>query len=206
MKINRRFFLSIVVFMILLGFPGSALAAGNNGGSRPLCPPDLFFDPSQDCSPYGPTAYLLEMAQMGITFPETPLPVQKPDPALSDVSFKYAYVLSDRAPIYLTLSDAAEKNKENIVRWITPGFNYVSISRTEYLKGKYYHYTDVGWMSSDDVVITTVPTFQGVEFRQTPGQDFGWILSMFTAGGKAETKRTPGYELDDYTGRTLDHQ
>jgi hypothetical protein len=61
-------------------------------------------------------------------------------------------------------------------------------------------------MSAEDLVITPVPTFQGVEFTETPEGDFGWVLSQFTPGGKAETKHTPGYNQDDYTGRFLDHQ
>jgi len=192
--------------LILLNLPGNAYAEGIDEDSPPICPPIYYFDPSQDCIPFGPASYLQEMAEIGITFPETPLPIQNPDPALTEVEFKYAYVVSDRAPIYRTLDDAADKRRSEIVRWITPGFNYVSISRTEYLKGKYFHYTDVGWMSSEDVEITSVPTFQGYEFTQTPEHDFGWVLSMFSPGGKAETKRTPGYDLDDYTGRYLDHQ
>lgn len=196
----------LVAGFIFLFTPGIASADGPGGSPLPLCPPDLFFDITQDCNPSGPTAYLLEMAEKGITFPETPLPINKPDPALSDVEYNYAYVSSRRAPIYLTLNDAIKKNKEKIVRWITPGFNYVSISRSEYSNGKYYHYTGIGWMVSDDLLITDVPIFQGVEFTETPKNDFGWVLSMFSPGGKAETKYTPGYENDDYTGRYLEHQ
>jgi hypothetical protein len=177
-----------------------------NGEDLPLCPPGEFLENTQDCLPLGPVAYLQDMAEKGITFPETPLPIKNPDPELNEVQYKYAYVVSDRAPIFLTLNDAAKNNKEQIVRWITPGFNYVSISQSEYRNGKYYHYTGIGWMSASDVAITTIPTFQGVEFTETPDHDFGWILSMFSPEGKAETKTTPGYNQDDYTGRYLEHQ
>ncbi|NQS91149.1 MAG: L,D-transpeptidase [Chloroflexi bacterium] len=206
MKLIKILLLLLVTGILVFLFPGQVSAAGFENDSRPLCPPDLFFDPSQDCIPFGPTAYLLDMAEKGITFPETPLPIQKPDPALIELDTKYAYVTSGRAPIYQTLNDAIETNKEKIIRWITPGFNYVSISHTEYSRGKYFHNTDVGWMVSDDLVITTVPVFQGVEFIESPDHPFGWVLSMFSPGGKAETKRTPGYENDDYTGRYLEHQ
>jgi lipoprotein-anchoring transpeptidase ErfK/SrfK len=146
------------------------------------------------------------MESLGITFPETPLPIQDPDPALSEVEYTYAYVKSDRAPIFLTLDAAVEGNKNKIVRWITPGFNYVSISRSEVVGGRYYHYTEIGWMKGVDISITSVPVFQGVEFLETPERDFGWVLSMFSPGGVAETKRTPGYENDDYTGRYLEYK
>ncbi len=205
MKRSTQLLLLLTIAFMIIAKPTPVLAEGIGEDSRPLCPPDLYFDPSQDCNPYGPTAYLLEMAEKGITFPETPLPIQAPDPELSEVEFKYAYVMSDRAPIYRTLNDAANRNKEKVVRWITPGFNYVSISKTEYLKGKYFYYTDVGWMSADDLMVTPVPTFQGVEFTETPDHDFGWVLSQFSPQGRAETKRTPGYEQDDYTGIYLNH-
>ena len=202
---SRKIFLTISAVILLSLFPTSAAAESVGEESLPLCPPGQFYDSTQDCTPLGPTAYLMDMAEKGITFPETPLPIQNPDPALSDVTHKYAYVTSRRAPIYLTLTDAIKNNNENIVRWTTPGFTYVSITQTEYSHGKYYYYTDVGWMSSNDLVITPVSVFQGVEFTQTPDHDFGWVLSMFTPDGKAETKQTPGHEKDDYTGRYLEH-
>ncbi len=203
---RRRLLIAIISGLFLALIPSTALAEGIEDGSIPLCPPDIFYDSTQDCMPLGPTAYLLDMAEKGITFPETPLPIQNPDPSLSELEFIYAYVVSDRAPVFRTFNDVINNNKKNIVRRITPGFNYVSISQTEISHGKYYYYTDVGWMSGSDLEITSVPIFQGVEFTETPRLDFGWILSMFSAGGKAETKLTPGYDIDDYTGRYLDHQ
>ena len=192
--------------ILLFALPGIAQAEGSEGEIKPLCLPGLFYDQTQECSPYGPTAYLLEMAEIGFTFPESPLPIHKPDPTLSEVEYKYAYVLPERAPIYRTLNDAIEENKSNIIQRTTPGFTYVSISRSSYNNGQYYHYTGTGWMSAEDLLFTPVPTFQGVEFLQTPEHEFGWILSMFAAGGKAETKRTPGYEKNDYTGHYLEYQ
>ncbi|MEE8356049.1 MAG: L,D-transpeptidase [Anaerolineales bacterium] len=203
---RRRLINTLIAGFLLAIVPSTVQAEGIEDGSVPLCPPDLYYDSSQDCLPFGPTAYLLDMAEIGITFPETPLPIRIPDPSLSEVQYVYAYVVSDRAPIYKTIDAAINNNKAKVVRRITPGFNYVSISQTEFSNGKYYHYTDIGWMSGSDLVITSVPIFQGVEFTETPSHDFGWVLSMFTAGGKAETKRTPGYEKDDYTGHYLEHQ
>ncbi len=203
---GRKF--SLILLLLLaaaLAAPTTAAAWDGGEDNQALCPPDIYIDDSQDCLPFGPTAYLSEMATKGFTFPETPLPVQQPDPSLSEVQYQYAYVRSRRAPIYRTLTDAVKDNKSNILRWITPGFNYVSIEKTEYSRGKYYYYTDVGWMSASDLVVTDIPTFQGVEFSETPEHPFGWVLAMFSEGGKAETKRTPGFGSDDYTGHQLDH-
>ena len=110
-----------IIALLITGFiylitPGSVSADGPGDGFLPLCPPDLFFDTTQDCNPSGPTAYLLNMAEKGITFPETPLPSHKPDSALSDVEYRYAYVRSNRAPIYQSLNDAINNNKENIMK------------------------------------------------------------------------------------------
>lgn len=201
-----RFLLILMGVLLLFVLPGIAQAKGSEEETKPLCLPGLFYDQTQDCSPFGPTEYLLEMEKIGFTFPESPLPTHKPDPSLSEVEFTYAYVIPERAPIYRTLGDAIEEDKNNIIQRTTPGFTYVSISRSSYNNGQYYHYTGTGWMSAEDLVFTPVPTFQGVEFLQTPEHEFGWILSMFAAGGKTETKRTPGYEKNDYTGHYLEHQ
>jgi len=201
----KRLFFALLFSLVILIIPTTVNAEGIEDELLPLCLPDLYINSTQDCIPFGPTAYMLDMAELGITFPETPLPIQNPDPSLSELQYTYAYVTSNRAPIFQTLNDAIKNNKGKIVRWITPGFNYVSISQTHYTQGKYYHYTDVGWMLGKDVAITTVPVFQGFEFTETPKHSFGWVLSMFAQGGIAETKRTPGYENDDYTGRYLEH-
>lgn len=202
---SRRLFTAILIGLYLTLIPSTALAEGIEDVSLPLCPPDIFYYSTQDCMPLGPTAYLLDMAEIGITFPETPLPILNPDSSLSDLEYKYAYVVSDNAPIFLTFNDAVNNNGGKIVRRIKPGFNYVSISQSAHNQGKYYHYTDVGWMFGSDLALTDASLFQGVEFTEIPRHDFGWILSMFTPGGKAETKRTPGYDADDYTGRYLEH-
>ncbi len=206
MEKKYRFLFILIGVMLIFGNPGIAQAAGNENDLRPLCLPGLFYNQTQDCNPYGPTAYIMEMAEIGFTFPEHPLPIQKPDPTLSEIEYTYAYVLPERAPIYRTLDAAIAEDKSNIIQRTTPGFTYVSISRSAYGNGKNYHYNGTGWLSAEDLLFAPVPTFQGVEFLQTPEHDFGWILSMFAAGGKAETKRTPGYENNDYTGHYLEYQ
>ncbi len=45
---------NLVIALLITGFiylssPGSASADGPGDGSLPLCPPDLFFDTTQDC-------------------------------------------------------------------------------------------------------------------------------------------------------------
>lgn len=204
-NLAKRLGFIFLLSLVLMFMPTPAHAEDVVEGSPPLCPPDLYIDISQDCLPSGPAAYLSDLAARGITFPETPLPIKNPDPALSKVDYTYAYVTAKRAPIYLSLNDAVENNKQSIIRWITPGFNYVSIVQSVYSGGKYYHLTEVGWMNGNDVEISSVPVFQGYEFLETPVHSFGWVLSMFAPDGVAETKNTPGYDNDDYTGHYLEH-
>ena len=206
MKKELRVIFILAITIILSGLPSNTYAAGFEDDYLPLCLPGQFFDSSQDCNPYGPTAYLLEMEEVGFTFPEPPLPIQKPDPALSKVDYFYAYVIPEHAPIYRPLTDAIDENKSNIIQRTTRGFTYVAISRTASSGGKSYYKNAVGWIAGKDLLFTQDPKFQGVEFLQTPGHSFGWILSQFAPDGKVETKRTPGYDQDDYTGHFLEHQ
>ena len=134
-----RFIFIIITAIVLFGLPKDVSGAGFEDDYLPLCLPGQFIDLSQDCNPYGPTAYLLEMAEVGFTFPESPLPVHQPDPALADVEFWYAYVLPERAPIYRTLNDAIERNSSAVVQRTTYGFTYVSISRTRSSGGESYY-------------------------------------------------------------------
>lgn len=202
----RRALRQVIILIILsLLTPVTALADGGDGETSPLCLPGIYRGSDEECSPLGPSQYLTEMADKGITFPESPLPVRKPDPQLNHIKYQYAYVMEDRSPIYRTLTDAVKSKKDNIVRRTIPGFNYISYSDKVYRNGHQYFQTDDGWMSSSDVVPTSIPQFQGVEFTQTPERPFGWVLSFFARGGKVETKRTPGFGTHDYTGHVLDH-
>jgi lipoprotein-anchoring transpeptidase ErfK/SrfK len=57
------------------------------------------------------------------------------------------------------------------------------------------------WMRAADLSrIGVLPLFQGMEFDNTPITDFGWVLTFFAQNPQVETKRTPGYQGNDYTG------
>ncbi len=200
----RYLFLISSLFLLLL-LPTSVSAVEDGQETTPLCPPGIYMNGRLDCVPLGPSQYLTEMARKGITFPQTPLPLRNPDPGLNHVNYEYAYVDEDRAPIYKTLEDAVKSKQGKIVRKLLPGFNYVSFTKRVYQGGTNYFKTKVGWMSAKHVTPTTIPDFQGIEFTQTPGQPFGWVLDYFSQHGKVETKRTPGYGEDDYTGHVLRH-
>lgn len=195
--------------ILILGFslltPRPTLAVGGDEETAPLCLPGVYPTDQENCLTSGPSQYLTDMAAKGITFPQSPLPVRKPNPELTQINYQYAYVVEDRSPIYRTLNDAVHKKADNIARRTIPGFNYVAYTKSVHRNGRRFFQTEDGWMSSEDVIPTSVPKFQGVEFSQTPRRPFGWVLNYFSSAGKVETKRTPGFDQDDYTGHVLDH-
>jgi len=197
--------LPVIIVFLLYSFPSPGLAEGVDDDDTPLCPPGVYSGEDNGCAPLGPSQYLTKMAQKGITFPQTPLPAKKPSPVFNQVKFQYAYVMEDRSPIYRTLKDAVKTKDDNIIRKTTPGFNYVSYSDQVFRNGVRYLNTNSGWMTSKHVIPTNIPQFQGVEFSKTPQQSFGWVLNYFSRDGDVETKRTPGYENNDYTGHVLNH-
>lgn len=206
MKLTRLWRSLLLVF-VLLPFlaPAGVSAVEEEREPAPLCAPGVYMNGSADCLPFGPAQYLTEMAKIGVTFPQTPLPVRPPDPTLNEVKFDYAVVEEERAPIYQTLGSAVESNTKSIVRKTIPGFNYVSYTDSVYRQGRQYFKTKYGWMSSRYITPTRTPTFQGIEFTRTPEGEFGWVLNYFSKHGEVETKRTPGYDQYDYTGHILDH-
>lgn len=164
-------------------------------------------DWNTDCSPLGPSQYLQEMAEVGISFPLPNLPIIKPDPSLNEINYKYAFVNNDdkKVPVYNTLQAAAQGNKKGIVRRIGKGFNYVSYTEVGFVNGRPFYHTENGWVASKDITLSNIPTFQGVELVKTPERPFGWILTHFVPGERLETKRTPGFSKDDYTGYYRNH-
>ena len=58
-------------------------------------------------------------------------------------------------------------------------------------------------MTANDVIRVTAPRFQGLTITETPKHAFGWVLTYLSQTPNVETKRTPGYENDDYTGHYL---
>jgi len=50
-----------------------------------VCEPGVYPSHSEDCLLLGPSAYMTELAQIGMTFPPRALPASKPDPSLTRV-------------------------------------------------------------------------------------------------------------------------
>ncbi len=161
-----------------------------------LCIPDFYAQTPDGCDPMGPAQYLAAQAQRGIELPLQPLPAEAPDPGLAYVEYNYAQVMSDNAPVYRSLDDAVDETRNR--RNIESGFDFISyIEYTEVKGHRYFQLRSGEWMYGGDLSRISVPRFQGLVMHATPARPFGWILHP------TETKRTPGYEIQDYTGHRL---
>jgi len=151
-----------------------------------VCEPDNYRTTPEGCVPLGPSQYLIEMASLGITIPQKPLPAHKPDPTLSQLPYLYFKLNEDYVPIY---SSPGEKGSGT--NQFPPGFVYVSyIDRAE-VGGVYYLMENGGWIPGKGSRIGEIPTFQGLEFYTTPSNSFGWTYDQIPI------KSAPGYNAPD---------
>jgi len=172
--------------------------------AKVLCLPEVYFDFPSDCSPSGPSAYLTEMAREGVIFPTPPLPAVQPDFSLTYANVAYGQVRTQNAPVYGSIEDALNLKKSNAIEHINSSFSYISYTDETLIDGKrLYMVTPGAWMTAIDVIRVTAPRFQGLTFSETPLFTFGWVLTYLSQTPQVETKRTPGFEKDDYTGHTL---
>ena len=156
-----------------------------------VCEPSAYAAIPDDCVPLGPSRYLSEMAKLGITIPQRPLPASKPDPNLSQLPYRYFKLENDYVPIYSSAGD-----KGSGVNQFPPGFVYISyIDRAE-VNGVYYLLENGGWIPGKGERIGEIPTFQGLVFYSTPRNSFGWPFEQIPV------KSSPGYNAPD-TGAWL---
>jgi len=184
----------------------AARASSGIPDSPVICLPGIYLTDPEDCLPLGPAAYLTNMAQNGMVLPLRPLPAVKPAPELAVSPYLYARLQENSpTPVYATLEDAIAE--ANPIRMIAPGeLRYISYIDTAYVEGRskpdYFLLKTGGWVAARDVARreNAVIRFQGLRFQEQPVNAFGWILPL---NPTAETKRTPGFEKQDYTGHIL---
>jgi hypothetical protein len=173
--------------------PGSNSADENIAGEV-MCLPGRHSEAMEQCSRFGPTAYQAHMAELGITFPLRPVNGQAPDPSLTYVDIRYGEVVHRNAPVYASLEDAVKKGQ--VVRKVESAYSFISYTDEAVVDGKRFYMVDSGgWMTANDVSrIGTPSLFQGIKLNETPSRPFGWIYYQ------VESKRTPGFQNEDYTG------
>lgn len=150
-----------------------------------VCAPDVYLESPGDCLPLGPSVYITEMAKLGLTFPQRALPALKPDPALTQLPYRYFRLEEDSVPV---LSGPAGSETGQA---FLPGFVYVSyIDRVE-SNGVYYMLQDGGWIPGKGSRIGEYSLFQGLQFRSTPHNSFAWPLPFYT--DSIPVYSAPGY-------------
>jgi hypothetical protein len=206
-KITRLYLFVLLLSMLISIQPASAAGSGNTlGENQVLCLPGIYPSDPEDCQPLGPSEYLGRMAEDGITLPLAPLPATHPDPNLPYSGYYYIRLnKSQVSPVYLSLADAIAKT--NPSRYIAGGdLRYASYIDEAYVndrpKPDFFQLSSGEWISASEVLERWrgVNTFQGLEFTQTPPNDFGFVNAL---SADAETKLSPGNQKDDYTGKIL---
>ena len=165
-----------------------------------LCLPGVYLVDPQDCLPLGPSSYITQMANEGIRLPLITLPSHPIDSVVGELPFSYALLGEGPTPIYASLQDAISGRNE--IRTIEAGpLRYVSyISYTDTTHGRFFLLPDNTWLSVSSRVSVPHSYPGGIELSRTPGNSFGWILPFAPS---IETKRTPSYNLEDTTGRSV---
>ena len=196
----RKIILLILAGMLSLSFtPYAPPAQGEttNGDVKSgavVCAPDVYVEAPGDCLPLGPSVYMTEMAKLGLTFPQRSLPARKPDPALTQLPYRYFRLEEDSVPV---LSGPAGSETGQA---FLPGFVYVSyIDRVE-SNGVYYLLQNGGWIPGKGSRIGEYSLFQGLEFTSTPHNSFAWPLPFYM--DSIPVRRAPGYNTPQ-TARIL---
>jgi hypothetical protein len=180
--------------------PKSPQVAVTHASSDMLCLPGIYLVDPQDCLPLGPSSYITQMANEGISLPLITLPSHPIDSVVGELPFSYALLGEGPTPIYASLQDAISGRNE--IRTIEAGpLRYVSyISYTDTTYGRFFLLPDNTWLSVSSRVSVPHSYPGGIELSRTPGNSFGWILPFAPS---IETKRTPSYNLEDTTGRSV---
>jgi hypothetical protein len=200
-----RFLLVILTsFAVSLALAGQANAAEGEGDHNPspsvLCPPGIYLDDPGGCAALGPSAYRTEMARQALILPLQPLPARRIDPSLGELPYQYAILAPSTTPVYGSLADAvAERSPISYIengdtRYIT----YVDFAETE--NGRFFLRRSGGWVRVSSRISLPRNFPGGLVFQRTPTTQFGWIMPF---QADLQSKRTPGYAVSDYTGRTF---
>ena len=150
-----------------------------------VCAPGVYLASPGDCLPAGPSAYITQMAKLGLSYPPRPLTARKPDPALAQLPYRYFKLDEDSVPVLNGPGGDA-------IGQYLPGFVYVSyIDRVDTGHGIYYMLPTGGWIPGKGSRIGEYSLFQGLEFPSTPASAFAWPLPFYTDSIPVHT--APGY-------------
>jgi hypothetical protein len=201
----KRLILTLIILIQGFAFVNKPLsvnaqAPATQPASDILCLPGIYMTDPQDCLPLGPSSYRTRMASEGFNLPLINLPAHPIDSQLGVLPFSYALLGDGPTPVYRTLEDAMDSKNE--IKKIDPGklryISYIDYKETD--KGRFFELADTTWVSVSSRVSVPHSYPGGVELTRTPTNAFGWVLPF---AASIETKRTPGYAADDYTGNSV---
>ena len=189
----KKIYLPLLPLILLFSLmpPASAFAQVTNPGEEPdsgavVCAPDVYLTVPSDCLPLGPSTYITEMSQLGLTFPPRVLPSFKPDPTLTQLPYFYFRLEEDDVPVL------SGPGGDSVGQTFLPGFVYVSYTdRVDTGHGIYYMLQSGGWIPGKGARVGEYSLFQGLQLRSTPPNAFAWPLPFYT--GSIPVYRAPGY-------------
>ncbi len=156
-----------------------------------VCTPGVYFTQPDDCLALGPSIYLTDLARLGLTLPQTPLPAFKPDNTLTQLPFRYFHLDKVSVPLVSAPGDTSGGQT------FYPGFVYVSYSeRLETDYGIYYLLRSGGYVPGKGARVGEISAFQGLQFSATPRNSFGWTFEDIPI------LSSPGYSAPQ-TGKRL---
>lgn len=183
--------LLLLPFSLTLETPRAFAQTSEPDSGAVVCAPGTRAETAVDCLMAGPSAYVNELETLGLTFPQRPLHTKRPDPALTTLPYRYFKLDEDEVP-QLT-GPAGDPNGQVY----PPGFVYVSyIDRVDTGKGIYYMLESGAWIVGQGARVSAISPIQGLEFRSTPHNPFGWAFEYIPV------KSAPGYFTPE-TGRYL---
>lgn len=205
-------FLSCLLFLTVIGGawrqPRPVLASSLDlqtsaaTGPSVLCLPGVYMYDPGDCLPAGPSGYLTEMAQKGITFPIPRLAYTPVDPALGQVNMLYGEVINMPAPVYASIDEAVKGSKKSALERLMGEFVYVSYQSEQQSGGKKLYEIKPGAFLTGNYIsrLGAMPAGRGITLASTPVLPFGWVLTYFSQTPQIEVRRSPNGESN---GRLL---
>lgn len=200
-------------FLLLLTSTNIAFAQDGTPSAEPesgsiVCEPGIYLSEPLDCLAIGPSTYLTDMARLGMTIPPRPLPASKPDLSLTQLPYSYFHLDKDYVPIYSAPGGTGPGTQQYL-----PGFVYVSYVDRVDQNGIYYLTQDGGWIPGKGARVGEISNFQGLEFKSTPRNSFGWAfeqIPVLSAPGynspKTNQQIYPFQTVNIYSAQVVDNE
>ncbi len=155
----------------------------------PVCMPAVYLQAPENCLPLGPSSYLTDLARQGLFLPVKPLPIIPADPSLNQMNDSYLAVTKGAIPLYSTLEDAVAHHASEVLA--AGMMKYLSkVQRVNQDNRIFYQLTSGYWIDADEASAACCierGRFQGLNFKETPRNSFGWILEP------TESRSGPAY-------------